>query len=71
MESPKWLVMMYLCASQCLGLYLRSVALVRVAELPLVLLEDEAETRWACSWLRLPLAPRLRPRFFAMLVKSR
>ena len=34
-----------LCASQCLGLYLRSVALVRVAELPLVLLEDEAEAR--------------------------
>ena len=71
MESPKWLVMMYLWASQCLGLYLRSVALVRVAELPLLLVADGAEARWARSWLRLRLAPRLRPRFFAMLAKSR
>ena len=45
MESPKWLLMMYLCASQCLGWYLRSVALVRVAELSLVLVEDGAEAR--------------------------
>ena len=45
--------------------------MVRVAELPLELLEDEAEARWAWPWLRLRLTPRLRPRFFAMLIKSR
>ena len=67
-ESSKWLRMMYLSFSQCVELYLRSVALVRFAESPFFLL-FLLDARWARSPWWPPLAALLRrPRLLAMLV---
>ena len=67
-ESLKKLIMMYLWASQSFGLYLRSVAFVRDAEL-LFLVFLLVDARWARSSWWPPLAALLRrPRFLAILM---
>ena len=65
-ESLKKLMIMYLWASQSLGLYLRSVAFVRDAEPPLLLLLLEFDARWARSFRRPPVADLRRPCFLAI-----
>ena len=71
-ESLKKLMIMYLWASQSLGLYLRSVAFVRDAEPPLLLLLLllllEFDARWARSFRRPPVADLRRPCFLAIFV---
>ena len=66
-ESLKWLVMMYLWASQSFELYFRSVAFIRDAELPFLLFLV-VDARWARSSWWPPLAALLRRlRFLAIL----